>query len=315
MSAQTQAAPLITAPGAYSNISNEDYHRNPNLLPEDSLSASGMKTLLSKSPRHFWHGSAMNPNRPAEKDKAHYSIGKATHDVLLLEDRWPTHYHVLPADFNGNATKAQAEWHAEREAARDAGKVILKHDEAQTVLAMAASLRANKLATALLTHGESEVTLAWQDEKTGVWLRARPDFLPHKKQIIPDLKTCADGSEQGFSRAISNNGYAIAAAVYLEGIRVIFGEADRAWVHIAIEKEDPHVCALWQLPPEDILRGHHLFRRAVNIFADCQRSGVWPGYADEPAMCGLPGWERKNIDDGVSFDGVTHHQKEWMEES
>jgi len=306
--------PLITAPGAYSDISNEDYHRNANLLPGPSLSASGMKVLLSKSPRHFWYDSPLNPNRPPEKDKPHFSIGKAAHDVLLLDERWPTHYHVLPEDFNANATKAQAEWHAEREAARDAGKVILRYEDAQTVLAMAASLRARKLASALLSNGESEVTLAWQDEKTGVWLRCRPDYLPAKRRIIPDLKTCADGSHKAFSRAIDNNGYALAAAVYLEGIRVIFGEdIHRAWVHIAIEKEAPHVVALWQLPPEDILRGHHLFRRAVNIFADCQRENRWPGYADEPAMCGLPGWARKEIDEGATFDGINFHQKDHLE--
>jgi hypothetical protein len=34
---------LITAPGAYPDIANEDYHRNANLLPAPSLSSSGAK--------------------------------------------------------------------------------------------------------------------------------------------------------------------------------------------------------------------------------------------------------------------------------
>lgn len=309
-------APLITTPGAYSDVSAEDYHRAPNLLPGPSISASGMKTLLTRSPAHYWHDSPLNPNRPAEEAKRHFSVGKAAHDMLLLSDRWPDHYHVLPEDFNANATKAQAEWHAKREAAIDAGKVILRHDDAEAVRTMADAIRRNRLAAALLTNGESEVTLTWQDEKTGVWLRARPDFLPAKRRIIPDLKTCADGSPRAFSRAIGNNGYALAAAVYLEGIRVIFGDDPaRAWMHVAVEKDAPHVVALYQLPPEDILRGHHLFRRAVNIFADCLREDRWPGYADEPVMCGLPGWDRKSIDEGATFDGVNFHQTDHMEAS
>jgi hypothetical protein len=54
-------APLITAPGAYADIDAADYHRNPNLLPGPSLSSSGAKTLLGKSPFHFWYDSPLNP--------------------------------------------------------------------------------------------------------------------------------------------------------------------------------------------------------------------------------------------------------------
>ena len=114
-------APLITAPGAYSDISAEDYHRNADLLPGPSISSSGLKTITAKSPRHYWFDSPLNPDRPAEKDKPHFAIGKAAHDLLLLSERWPECYHVLHPDFNGNATKAQADWHAERDAARETG--------------------------------------------------------------------------------------------------------------------------------------------------------------------------------------------------
>jgi hypothetical protein len=297
-------APLISAPGSYSNIENTDYHRNANLLPGPSISASGLKTLLAKSPRHFWFDSPLNPDRPAEKDKPHFSVGKAAHDMLLLSERWPTCYHVLPEDFNANATKAQKEWHAERDAARDAGKTVLTFDQAREVEAMCAALKANKLAHAALSNGESEVTLCWQDAETGVWLRARPDFLPHKRRIIPDLKTAADASPKGFQRTIANFGYAQAAALYLDGIKAVFGDEPTNWIHVVMEKEPPHVVALYELPSEDIGRGRWLNRRAIRIFADCLSSGRWPGYADEPVMLGLPGWERKVIDEAITPEGV-----------
>jgi hypothetical protein len=292
--------PLITAPGAYSNIDNADYHRNPNLLPAPSISATGLKTLLAKSPAHFWYDSPLNPNRPAEADKPHFSIGKAAHDMLLLSERWPECYYVLQEDFNANATKAQKDWRAARDEARDAGKVILRHEDAAVVQAMCAALKANKLATAALSNGESEVTLAWQDKETGVWLRARPDFLPHKRRIIPDLKTAADASPKGFQRTIANFGYAQAAALYLDGIEAVFGDKPTNWIHVVMEKEPPHVVALYELPSEDIGRGRWLNRRAIRIFADCLSTGNWPGYADEPVMLGLPGWERKVIDEGLT---------------
>lgn len=300
------SAPILTAPGAYSDIPNEVYHRDPNLLPGPSASASGLKTLLGRSPRHYWYDSPLNPDRPAEKDKSHFNVGKAAHDLLLLSDRWPECYHVLPADFNANATKAQADWHAEREAARGAGKVILKAEEAETVRAMAASLGANEFAAAALSNGESEVTLVWQDPETGVWLRARPDFLPAKRLIIPDLKTAADGSPRAFARQIANFGYAQSAALYSDGIKATYGAHPSNWLHVVLEKEPPHVVSLYELPGEDIERGRWLNRKAIRIFADCLSADRWPGYADEPVQIGLPGWERKVID-----EDATLHDMAW----
>jgi hypothetical protein len=60
-------APMITIPGAYSGIENADYHRNADLLPGPSISSSGLKTLLGRSPRHYWWDSPLNPDRPAER--------------------------------------------------------------------------------------------------------------------------------------------------------------------------------------------------------------------------------------------------------
>lgn len=296
--------PLLTEAGAYPGIENADYHRNPDLLPGPSISSSGLKVILHRSPRHFWFDSPLNPDRPAEKDKPHFNVGKAAHDLLLLSDRWPECYHVLPADFNARATREQAEWHCERSEAVDAGKVILKHEEAVTVKAMAASLQANEFATAALLNGESEVTIVWQDKETGVWLRARPDFLPVKRRIIPDLKTAADGAPKAFGRAIANFGYHQSAALYSDGIKAVFGRYPTNWVHVVLEKEPPHVVSLYELPGEDIERGRWLNRKAIRIFAECLSADKWPGYADEPVQVGLPSWDRKVLDEDSTLHGA-----------
>lgn len=297
---------VITAPGAYSGIPNEVYHRSLDLLPAPSLSSSGAKKLLGQSPYHFWFDSPMNPERPPEPEAAHFAIGKAAHDMLLLSERWPEYYHVLPDGFAWNKTKAMPEAIADAESARAAGKTLLKTDEAETVKRVAAAIRRNPLAVAALTNGESEVTLAWKDPETGVWLRARPDFLPHKRQIITDLKFMAPtyASPDGFRRAISNNGYHQSAALYADGIKAIFGEYPANWLHVVCEKEPPHCVALYELPGEDIERGRWLNRKAIRLFADCLSADRWPGYADEPLQVGLPGWGRKQIDEDATLHGA-----------
>lgn len=294
--------PLITTPGAYPDIAAEDYHGRE-ICPAPSIGSSGLKLLLTRSPRHYWWQSALNPDRPQEEDKRHFRVGRAAHDVLLLSDRWPDFYHVTPEGFSRAKSKQMAVEIAEADAAIDEGRTVISFEDAIMVNAMADSLRANEFAAAALVNGQPEVTLAWQDKETGVWLRARPDFLPTKRLIIPDLKTAADGCPKAFSRAVAANGYAQSAALYLEGIKEVFGDDPSHWLHVVIEKAEPYVVSLYELPAEDIGRGRYLNRRAIRKFADCLSQDRWPGYADDVIQLGMPTWDRRVIDEGITPQG------------
>lgn len=295
---------IITAPGAYLDISNEDYHRNPDLLPAPSLSSSGAKTLIGKSPRHFWFDSPLNPDRPAEDDKPHFAIGKAAHDMILLADRWPDFYHVLPEGFSRAKSKQMAGAIEEADAAAESGRTVLRFEDAETVAQVVAAIRANEFAMMALTNGVTEETLAWQDEATGVWLRARPDFRPNsipakrKVRVLADLKFVAPthASPSGFERAIHQFGYHQSAAFYFDGIKAVYGSEPTHWLNIVVEKEAPFTVSLYDLPAEDIERGRALNRKAIDLFARCLNDGMWPGYADAPTPCGLPHWARKSLD-------------------
>ena len=296
---------IITAAGAYSDIDASEYHRNADLLPGPSLSSSGAKTLLGKSPFHYWYDSPLNPDRPEESDKPYFSVGRAAHDMVLLSERWPDHYHVLPEGFSRAASKKFADAIEEADAAQEAGLTVLRHDDAQTVYAVAAALQRNPLAVATLTNGVTEETLCWQDPRTGVWLRARPDFRPNsilekrEVMVVSDLKFVAatNATPEGFAKAIHNFGYHQSAAFYADGIKAIYGHYPTHWVHVVVEKDAPHCVALYELPGEDIERGRWLNRRAIDLFAKCLDQGKWPGYADSPTPVGLPTWSRMRIDD------------------
>jgi len=295
---------LITEPGAYPDIPAEAYHGDPDLLPGPSLSSSGAKALLGKSPYHFWHQSPLNPNRK-EEDKPHFAIGRAAHDLILLSERWPEFYHVLPEGFTRAGKNKFADAIAEADAAIESGMTVLKFEDAQRVLAVAEALKRNDLAVACLTNGVTEETLAWQDPRTGVWLRARPDFRPNSiiekraVMVVADLKFVAptNADPEGFRRSIYNFGYHQSAAWYADGIKAIYGHHPTHWVHVVVEKDPPHCVALYELPGEDIERGRVLNRRAINLFAKCLSEDRWPGYADEPLAVGLPVWARMRLDD------------------
>lgn len=303
---------IITAPGAYPDIPNEDYHRNPDLLPAPSLSSSGAKKILSQSPFHFWFDSPMNPDRPAEGDASHFAVGKAAHDLLLLTDRFDQHYHVLPEGFAWNKTKAMPDAIAEAEAAREAGLCLLKQDDFATVEAVAAALARNPLVKAALANGVTEETLAWIDPETGVWLRARPDFRSNTilsggaVRLDVDLKFMATThcSPAGFARAIGNFGFHQSAAFYAEGLKHCHGYAPTNRLHIVAEKDAPHSVSLYELPEEDTQRGAWLNRQAIRKFADCLSADRWPAYSDEPSLCGLAGYARRQIDDAIEREAA-----------
>jgi hypothetical protein len=282
----------IYTPGAYPDVAIEDYHGRE-ICAAPSISSTGMKLLLNRSPAHFWHASTMNPDRPAQDDKRHFAVGRAVHDMLLLESRWPDFYHITPDGFSRAKSKAMADEIEAADAAVGAGKTILSAEDAQTVRAMAASLRRNEFARAALTNGQAEVTLIWQDKETGVMCRARPDFLPTKRRIITDLKTARDGSPSGFSKAVTSYGYHISAAHYFAGIEAVFGERPSNWLNIVLESDAPHVVALYELPASDIDIGEDLRRRALRTFADCLAADDWPGYATDVVPVGLTDWARR----------------------
>ena len=254
----------------------------------------------------------MNPHRP-DTDRPCFVVGRAAHDIVLLGDRFADAYHILPEGFSRAKTKAMADEIAQADQAIADGLTCLSQDDLAMVHAMAASLRSNKLATAILSNGLPEVTLTWQDKDTGVWLRARPDFLPHKRKIVPDLKFMADGSPKAFARSIASNGYAMSAALYSDGIEAVYGERPDNWLHVVVEKSEPYVVSLYELPTEDIERGRFLNRKAIRLFADCLSSGRWPGYSDTPSLVGLAQWSRKEIDEGSAAEAFP--QSEWMGEA
>lgn len=307
-------APIITAAGAYADIPMEDYHRNANLLPGPSLSSSGAKKISSQSAYHYWYDSPLNPDRPEEDGAPHFNVGKAAHDMLLMGGEWITKYHVLPEGFSSAATKKFAWAIEDRDAAIESGIPVLRHQDAQVVVNVTKAIGANKDAINALSNGLPEMTLAWQDKETGVWLRARPDWLPNSiinglpVRVVTDLKFLAQTHcrPHGFSKALFDFGYHQSAAFYDDGIEAIYGKRATNWLFVAVEKDAPHSVSVYELPPEDVERGRFQNRQAIRTFADCLAADKWPSYtSEEIQMVGLPAWARKSIDEFGGMNAAT----------
>lgn len=271
--------PLITEPGAYPDIDGEVYHQFE-ICDAPSISSTGLKLISSKSAYHYWYQSGLNPKRPQQEQKTHFNLGKAVHDLLLLQDLFPKNYFILPEGYDGRLKK-WADAKDEREEALRSGVPVLTFDQHRMAYEMANQVENNDLAKALIVSGIPEMTLAAKDPVTGVWLRSKPDILPDTKDIIPDVKTTRDANPSAFEGQATNLGYFQSAAHYMDVIDLVYGpsEGKRRFVLIAVESTPPHLVQIYHLDDESIQMGRMLNRKAINTFADCLKSGVWPGYS------------------------------------
>lgn len=270
---------LITESGAYSDIDGERYHA-VEICSAPSISSTGLKTIETKTPFHYWYDSPLNPKRPKREQKPHFNIGKGVHDLLLLHDLFPKNYHILPDGYDGKYKK----WAGAKEAKRDAesrGIPVLTFPQYRMVNEMAEQVVKDDLAQALIISGTPEMTVIARDPATGVFMRARPDVLPETMDILPDIKTTISAHPEAFEKQATSFGYFQSAAHYIDCVDLVFGEPDRKrrFVLIAVEKDPPHLVQIYQLDDEAIQMGRMLNRRALNTFAECLKSGVWPAYS------------------------------------
>lgn len=277
----------ITQPGVY-EMDDVTYHSDP--VPGGSLSCSGAKTLLPPScPARFAY--EREYGRP---DTKAFDMGHAAHKLALGVG--PTIVPVDATDWRTNDAKAQ------REEIREASGVPLLRAEFDVVTAMAAKLLEHPMASALFQPGAgtAEASLFWQDEESGIQRRARLDWLPHatpgRRLIIPDYKTAKSANPKAFAKSAADYGYHQQAPWYIDAAEALDLAEDPAFVFVVQEKTPPYIVTVVQLDVTAVRIGRLLNRRAIDIYAECDRTGAWPGYADDVALASLPYWYEKEFE-------------------
>lgn len=273
------AVPVEVVPGVY-DIPAEQYHADP--IPGGSLSSSGARRLLPPScPALFKH--ELDHGRPPKRT---FDLGHAAHKYVLGSGP-----ELVVIDAPNYKTKKAQEQALD---ARDAGAVPLLAAEHQVVQDMAAALRAHPDASALLNpdHGRAEQSLFWKDQHTGLWLRARLDFLRHPgpgRMVIPDYKSAVSAAPDKIQKAIYDHGYHMQADFYRAGVQALgLGGPDTVFVFIFQEKTPPYLVTVVQ--PDDTAMdiGRFENRAAIDLYAECRRDDRWPGYAEDITLISLP---------------------------
>ena len=164
--------------------------------------------------------------------------------------------------------------------------------------AVSQSVWQHKAAAALLENGESELSLVWVDEDTGLLCKGRIDHisLGFAGGTILDVKSTTDASRDAFERSIFKYGYHRQGAHYLEACRVLDLPV-RHYSILAAEKDSPYCCAVYRLDEGAIDAGNEQLRPLLKRYAECVATGEWPGYPIEIQDIALPDYAWKQISD------------------
>lgn len=284
--------PTFTA-GLYVGMSEESYHRDP--VPGGSLSSTGARKIIQDCPAKFQHERLHG--RPAKRE---FDFGHAAHQLVLGEG---PELRRIPEEIlatNGAISTTEAKDFVNR--AREECAVPLKPADYDQVQAMAQRIREHPIAGPLLMPdaGIAEQSAFWRDPITGIWRRARFDWTRRtsNRLYLVDYKTSRDANPEKFKKTAVDLGYHQQDAWYCDAVIDLGIDKDPAFLFVVQEKTAPYVVSVVQLDNNARRIGRILNRQAIDIYAQCTESGIWPGYHDhEVALVSLPYWYEREFEE------------------
>ncbi len=273
--------PKIDKAGVYS-IPLEFYHDDCCVGP--SVSSSDLRTIILASPADYYADSPYNPDHDTEDEekeaeKASFILGRAAHHLLLGEDNFSTEFIMRPEELDDKA------WHSNRTVCREwldeqkmAGRTVVTPKQIKVIRGMAKSLAAEPLVMNGLLNGQVEKSMIWQDKKTGVWLKSRPDVIPTDSGDVCDLKTSRNF---GFNldRDVSNYRYDMQAALVKWGLKATLDIDMASFSLCFVRSKKPYSVEVLTLVPADIADAEKDLRVAIDTFAWCYEHSNWFGPA------------------------------------
>ncbi|TCU34054.1 PD-(D/E)XK nuclease-like domain-containing protein [Rhizobium azibense] len=259
----------VDIPCAIRNMPMEVYHGQPCVGP--SISSSQLRTIFSKSLKHYWNQSPLNPDREPFQDTEATILGRAAHHLFLGEGDFSKYFVVSKyADFRTNEAK---EWKAEQ---LFKGITVLTAKQVEYIKGMAQSLTEEQIIRDGILNGHVELSMFYPDPDTGIWIKSRPDAVPNDADGA-DLKCVADVFDDGISRGLGDRGYHQQAALTFEAVKYVFGRQMENFFLVYVEQKRPHSVRIDTIHPEDVGDGILENRAALRLFARALETNDWPG--------------------------------------
>ena len=309
---------LITEPGFY-NITLDRHHSQP--CDGVSVTSGILRKMELATPADVWAFHQLNPDRWVRPSTDALRLGRAMadycaggmdevakHFIALPDDkpRRPTSQQIAAYE-GGTATAtgtASVQFWASvdadpRDPLTDAEKLMIENMGRALILDPAASA---------VMGGIPEITMAVQDEVTGLWLLARPDTVSFDGSLSDYKKMNTMGRPFNYrlvDNRITEHGYDMQMG-FAAGV---FEALTREWptsVGIVAQVDAaPHHVIMREITEEDLRLGQFRNRRAINRFHECLTSGHWPGPGDDIGAYQRPEWQRNMLLEQMNTKGAS----------
>lgn len=255
--------------GIVHDLPEADYHRDLT-----TLSSTGARILATRTPAEFRH--EQQNGRPPKRE---FDFGHLVHRIILGAGA-----DIVTIDAADWRTKAAKE---QRDQAYAEGKTPVLEKDHRRAERVVEAFRDHPTAAGLITNGTPEVSVYWSDAWSGVACRGRIDWL--RPDVAVDVKTTATSSPAAFAKSVAEYGYHQQAAWYLDGLHAC-GWEGRDFVFVVVSTTPPFLPFVVRLDDAAITRGRELNAKALERYAECQLTGLWPGHGDTIHTISLPAW-------------------------
>lgn len=248
---------------------NDDYHAS------EGISKTGLWEIWTKTPAHYQYGE--------RKPENHFSFGSAAHAAVLEPEIFERGFLRGPEDRRGKkwdeAQLIAAEQRMEALTAKDYDAALRIRDNAH----------ANELVRTVLAGAMIEKS-GFAKDKRGIYRRCKLDAYNPGMAMAVDLKTAANASPPKFSKSVFDYGYHVQEAMYSQTWEEAGGGSVEAFLFIVFEKTHPYMVVPYELERGAYQEGFATYQLALDKYAACEKSGVWPGYPSDVTQIDIPGW-------------------------
>ncbi|RFZ15057.1 exonuclease VIII [Mycobacterium marinum] len=252
------------------------------------LSPSGAKKLLQPAGPARFDYERRHPKKPEPK----FDMGKLVHRIVLGagDEIAPvagpdpkTGELIRYGNYNTKAAQAIRD-----KAYADDMIPALQH-QIDTATEMARVVYEHPEAGLLFSEGDAERWLYGTDPLTGQPIRSRPDCMTERDRLwIIDFKTTGEKADRAtFSRKAYDFGYYLQFAFSVAAARSL-GRDDPVVVFVVQELAPPYLVNLLELDADYYRGARDDMTRAIGIFRQCTKAGVWPGYPLGIQPCSPP---------------------------
>jgi PDDEXK-like domain of unknown function (DUF3799) len=267
--------------GCYTDLSNEDYHAEKEFVSRSAIMD------FSISHYTYW-AKHLNPMKHARDTTPAMKFGSAFHTYILEPEKFLKDYAIYPLKvlLKDVGREAYDKFKKECEEIETSFKTILLSQEYLTLLEMRNRICDNLNAVNLISNARIENSFFWQDEHSGMLLKARPDIL-HDNMIV-DLKTCSDASPRAYQNEMVKYGYHVQGAMIRDAVEAIEGRRINTVINICIETKYPYNMAIYMIDEFALDEGHKKYKQICLDLKAAREKDYYPDYGIQTIS--LPKW-------------------------